>query len=87
MVSSVFLINSNIPPDIPSLFLGDYVDRGKNSIERACLLLAYKVKYPDRIYLLRSTIASRSCSIAFLSLLSFSRKCSAFMAASPLKCA
>lgn len=32
--------------------MGDYIDRGKQGVESMCLLLAYKVKYPDKIYLL-----------------------------------
>lgn len=31
----------------------DYVDRGKQSLETICLLLAYKIKYPENFFILR----------------------------------
>ncbi|KAM9881348.1 calcineurin-like phosphoesterase [Verticillium dahliae] len=41
------------PPSSNYLFLGDYVDRGKQSLETILLLLCYKVKFPDNFFLLR----------------------------------
>lgn len=44
---------SGVPSDTNYLFLGDYVDRGKNSLETILLLLCYKIKYKDNFFMLR----------------------------------
>lgn len=41
------------PPNANFLFLGDYVDRGKQSLETILLLLCFKLKYPENFFLLR----------------------------------
>ncbi|KAF4627858.1 hypothetical protein G7Y89_g10294 [Cudoniella acicularis] len=39
--------------EVNNLFLGNYIDRGKQSIETINLLLVYKIKFPENLFLLR----------------------------------
>ncbi|KAL0414082.1 UNVERIFIED_CONTAM: Serine/threonine-protein phosphatase PP1 [Sesamum radiatum] len=51
-----------LPSESNYVFLGDYVDHGKQSLQTICLLLAYKIKYPENFFLLRGSHECASVS-------------------------
>lgn len=46
---------NGFPPEANYLFMGNYVDIEGQSVETICLLLAYKIKYPENFFLLRGS--------------------------------
>ncbi len=63
-LTNIFKIGGKIP-DKKYLFLGDYVDRGYNSVETLEYLLCLKLKYPDYITLLRGNHESRQICFSY----------------------
>ncbi|VDO36681.1 unnamed protein product [Heligmosomoides polygyrus] len=44
---------NGFPPETNYLFLGDYVDRGRQNIETICLMFCYRIKYSESYFMLR----------------------------------
>ena len=54
----LFRVGGDVP-HTSYLFMGDFVDRGFFSVETFLLLLALKVRWPDRVGLIRGNHESR----------------------------
>ena len=60
----LFRIGGEIP-DTNYIFMGDFVDRGYNSVETFELLMCYKIKYPSHVTLLRGNHESRQITVVY----------------------
>ncbi len=50
---------------IDYLFLGDFIDRGIFSLDTICLLMALKVKYPNKVHLIRGNHEDKLTNFSF----------------------
>jgi len=60
----LFRVGGEIP-NTNYIFIGDFVDRGYNSVETFELLLCFKLKYPAHITLLRGNHESRQITLVY----------------------
>jgi serine/threonine-protein phosphatase 6 catalytic subunit len=63
-VLELFKVGGELP-QTRYIFIGDFVDRGYNSVETIELLFCYKVKFPKEILLLRGNHESRQITTVY----------------------
>ena len=63
-VLEMFRIGGELP-DTRYVMIGDFVDRGYHSVETITLLFCYKIKYPDKLTLLRGNHECRNITLTY----------------------
>ena len=63
-LKQLFKVGSKVP-STKYLFLGDIVDCGHYSVETFLLLLALKIRYPERLYLIKGNHETRELTLKY----------------------